>query len=182
MKFKVGDRVRVYYKGNLSFDGEITDISTYGLFVVEDGFYSSHKDSPFHSKQCRKIDRWLGRWLMNKKDVDKIYERIERLSNLFKYDLNRLETRLDDRIENLEQWKKEFPAIAGILNVELDNWQKNVKERLEGLERIIERERLLFELHVQPFEVRLEKNEKAIEALLEQIPEEIEARIREKSK
>jgi hypothetical protein len=56
MKFKEGDRVIVYYKGNLSFKGIITDLdSKYGLSVTEDGFYSAHDDSPFHPKQCRRL-------------------------------------------------------------------------------------------------------------------------------
>lgn len=57
-KFKEDDRVKVYYKGNLEFIGTVyrTD-KNYGLFIIEDGFYSCHNDSPFHPMQCRKL-KW----------------------------------------------------------------------------------------------------------------------------
>jgi hypothetical protein len=57
-KISVGDRVAVYsYFGRIK--GVIIDTNDLSsgryFFVREDGFYSCHKHSPFHDKQCRKL-------------------------------------------------------------------------------------------------------------------------------
>jgi hypothetical protein len=129
MKFKLGDRVIVYCKGNLSFKGIITDLhSKYGLSVTEEGFYSAHDDSPFHPKQCRR--------LVKKKDKEQIttsdvFNMINRLDNLIPDTLHEFERRLND-IEDLT--KLNNISIKRIREREIEKYIKERQNCDEGKE------------------------------------------------
>lgn len=74
MKFKEGDRVAVYTNREGRITGKVEALCINRpdvVFVIEDGFYSCHNDSPFHIKQCRKLRKkvkreprryWLNRY------------------------------------------------------------------------------------------------------------------------
>ena len=59
--FAVGDRVKVLRGGRMPFVGKVDAVTeghigkSDGIFVIEDGFYSNHEDSPFHPRQCVKL-------------------------------------------------------------------------------------------------------------------------------
>lgn len=53
-RLKIGDLVKVYTLP-FSFIGRIMAVNGKSVFVIEEGCYSAHKDSPFHKKQCRKV-------------------------------------------------------------------------------------------------------------------------------
>lgn len=58
-----GDRVVVYY-GRKSFLGRTSLAVGPGIFnVYEDGFYSVHREGPFHIKQMRKLVKRNKIWL-----------------------------------------------------------------------------------------------------------------------
>lgn len=74
MIFKVGDRVNVYRNGSLKpITGTIQSIPEHGLLsIIEDGFYSSHSDSPFHPKQCRKLKSRRRTIMLHSEDVNRV--------------------------------------------------------------------------------------------------------------
>lgn len=88
-KFTKGDRVRVY--GKFPFTGVITNITSYGIYVHEDGFYSAHNDCPVHEKQCRRLKKKSSQegkvivteYQVAEKEIDKSFlERIEKLEKI----------------------------------------------------------------------------------------------------
>lgn len=53
--FLVGQKVKVYH-GHHHIQGNVNNVSGEFVYVTEDGFYSAHSDSPFHFRQCRKLE------------------------------------------------------------------------------------------------------------------------------
>lgn len=73
-KILIGDRIKVYHGWKKPMIGKCVGVNEDGLIqFTEDGFYSAHNDSPFHPKQCRKLNKKKPReiWVHEVKDETK---------------------------------------------------------------------------------------------------------------